>query len=156
MPRSRIERTHTCLRLLRVIYAPMPIELCSPFPYPPEENGVGLDRRLNSIEHPVLLASNKEAAFLLPNSIFPFRARNFIHAIFLSFPFFSCSTFRLLNLGRKKGTPNNPSPILTIRMKELGGSWRKVVLVSARAVRSSRSRRISKNGSDERRAHEYP
>lgn len=67
-------RTPVCAFLLRVIYAPMPIELCSPFPYPPEENGVGLDRRLNSIEHPVLLASNKEAAFLLPNSIFPFRA----------------------------------------------------------------------------------
>lgn len=67
-------RTPVCAFLLRVIYAPMPIELCSPFPYPPGENGVGLDRRLNSIEHPVLLASNKEAAFLLPNSIFPFRA----------------------------------------------------------------------------------
>lgn len=79
LPRPRIERTHTCLRL------PSPRDLCidanritfPPLLLPPplsmrrEGSWKRLNRRLNSIEHPVLLEGGSR---LLPNSIFPFRA----------------------------------------------------------------------------------
>lgn len=85
----------------------------------------------------ILSSSKEEAAFFqIRSSRLERSFRNFINVIFYFSFFFlhiSCSTLRLSHLRRKKGkgcitrvlTPS----ILTIRMKKLGGSWRKVVLV---------------------------